>query len=60
MNIYVWKINKLYKSSGKYDNKQQYKGNIETEMVFTPGVFTDNSPMSPGPYMTVKNTSARK
>ena len=29
-------------------------------MVSTPGRFTDNSPMSPGPPMIVKNSSAIK
>ena len=29
-------------------------------MVFTPEVFTDNSPISPGPSLTFKRPSARK
>ena len=34
------------KSPGeKYDNQQQYKAIIESDMVSTPGVFTDNSTM---------------
>ena len=33
---------------------------IETSMVSTSEIFTDNSPMSPGPSVTVINTIARK
>ena len=29
-------------------------------MVFTPDIFNYNSPMSPGPYMIVRNPSAGK
>ena len=53
-------INKLYTSSGKCKYQQQYKSILETAMVFTPERFTDNSPMSPGPSMTVINPSAIK
>ena len=59
-HICLENINKLYKSAGKFDDQQQYKAIIEEEMVYTPVVFTDNSPMSPSQYMTMKNTSTRK
>ena len=29
-------------------------------MISTNEIFTENSPMSPGPYVTVKNPSVRK
>ena len=53
-------INMLYKSSGKFDDHQQYKSIIGSEMVSTPEGFTYNSPMSPIQYVIVKNPSARK
>ena len=37
-----------------------YKAIIEAYMVSTPEVLTDKSPLSPGPSVIVKNTSARK
>ena len=52
--------NRLYKSSGKYDYQKQCKAIIEAEMLSTPEIFTDNSPMSPIQSVTVKNPSARK
>ena len=42
-----------------YD-KQQCNTITELAMVSTTEGFTDNSTMSPGQYMIVKNTSARK
>ena len=36
----------IYKLSGKCDDQQQYKANIEADTVATPEVFTDNIPMS--------------
>ena len=54
------KTKKLYTYSGKYDDKLQLKAIIEASMVSTPEIFTDNSPMSPGPPMIVKIFSARK
>ena len=38
-------IKKLYRSSVKCDNHHYYKAMIETEMVFTPDIFTENIPM---------------
>ena len=45
------KINKLYKSAGKYDDQKKYKLIIEESVVSTPEGFTDNSPISP--YLSV-------
>ena len=45
---------KLHKYDGKCEDQQQYEYIIETATVSTPEGFTDNSPMSPGRYMTVK------
>ena len=53
-------IKKLYNSSGRFDAKQQYKAIIEEAMVSSPEVFTDNSPMLPGPSVPIKNPSALK
>ena len=53
-------INKSYKSSGTCDDKQQYKSILEAFMVSIPEEITNNSPLSPGPYLTVKNTSVSK
>ena len=53
-------IKKLCKSSGKCDNQQKYKAIIEAEIFSTPQIFTDNSSMSPGPSVTVRNPIARK
>ena len=54
------KINKLYTSAVKCDDQQQYKAILEASIVSTTGIFTDNSPISPGPSVTVINPSARK
>ena len=53
-------IKKVYTSSGKCDDKIQFRAIIEVSMVSTPERFIDNSPMSPGPTMVVKKFSARK
>ena len=58
-NTFMENIKKLYKYDGKCDYQQQYKAILEAEMVTITEGFTDNSPMSPGPSVTVKNTSAR-
>ena len=59
-HIFMENINNLYKSSGNFDNQQQYKSIIEAYMVSTPEVFAENTHMPPCPYATVKNPSARK
>ena len=56
-NIEDWK---LYRSSVKYNNQQQYKAIIEASMVSSSERCTDNSKMSPGHAVTFKNTRARK
>ena len=53
-------INKLYKYSVKRNDQQQYKVNIESSMVSTTMVSTDNIPMSPSQSVTSENSSARK
>ena len=47
-------MNKLYKYSGRGDNKQQCKAIIEASMVYKSEAFTKNSKMTPGPSVTVK------
>ena len=54
-HICIENINKLYKYSGKCDYQQQYKAILEAEMVSTPEVLTDNSPIQPGPFVTIKS-----
>ena len=53
-------IKKIYTSSGKCDNKLQFRAILEVSMVSTPNIFIDNSAISPGPSMIVKNCKARK
>ena len=57
---FMKKIKLLFKYSGKFDDQQHYKAILEADMVSIHEVFTDNIPMSPGPFETVKNTSKRK
>ena len=40
-------IKKLYKQAGKCDNQKQCKDILESSMVSSPEVFTDNSHISP-------------
>ena len=42
----LWKYERLYKSSGKFDYQQQYKSILEVAMVSTPEGLTDNSPIA--------------
>ena len=42
--------------SGKCDGQQQYKAILGSEMVSTTEGFTDNSPMSPSKFVTVKTS----
>ena len=53
-------IKKLYKSASKYYDKKKYKNILESDMVSTTEVFTDNIPMSLGLSVSPKNTRARK
>ena len=59
-HINLENIKKLYTSSGTFNDIQQYKTTLKAAMLSTPKVFTDKSPMSPVPYVTVKDPSARK
>ena len=45
-HICLEKIKKLYKSSSKCKNKQQYKAILEADVVQNPEGLTDNIPMS--------------
>ena len=44
----------------KCEYQQQYKTIIEAALVSTHEGCTDNSPMTPNPYVSTKNPSARK
>ena len=57
---FLVKIKRLYKSDGKLDNQQQYKAILEASIVLNDEGGTDNSPISPSQFLTVKNPSARK
>ena len=54
------KINKIYEPSGKCDDQQKYKANIEAAMVSTLEGCTGNIPMTPNPYVSSKAPSTRK
>ena len=56
----IQNINKLYQHAGKCDDQQQFKDIIEYAMVYTPEVFTDNSPVSTMTPAPVKKPSAGK
>ena len=57
----IWKtIKKLYKYDGKCHDQQQHKAIFEKSMVYTPEGFTNNSTISPGSSVPVKNISASK
>ena len=53
-------IKKLYTSSHKCDNQQEYKYVLEAATVSTPERFTDNSPVSPGNFLTFRKPSKIK
>ena len=59
-HICLENINQLYKYSGKCENQQQYKSIIQTEILYTPEGFTENSPISPVPCALDKIPSTRK
>ena len=48
-------IKKFYKYDGNCKDQQQYNNIIEAAMIYTPEGFADNSPISPGQYVTVKS-----
>ena len=51
-------INKLYKHGSKCNNQQLFKDILDADMVSTPEVFTDNSPISLITPTPVKKPSA--
>ena len=44
---FLQNTNKLYKHAGKCDDQQQLKYILEADMVYTPEVLTNNSPIYP-------------
>ena len=52
-------IKKLYKSSGKWNDQNQYKDIIEAAMDSKPEELTDKSPTSPHISLDGKNNSAK-
>ena len=59
-NTGVLKNQKVNKSAGKCDDKQQYKAMIEAAMIYNTEKFSDISPMSSEQYVPVKQPCARK
>ena len=57
---YLENIKKLYTYSGKCEIQQQYKSVIAAATLSTPEISSDNSPVSPGPFVTILKPSARK
>ena len=53
-------IKNLHKHAGNCDYQQQYKDILESDMVSNHEGFTDDIPMSTGPYVTLKKPSTRK
>ena len=53
-HICLQKINKLYKHAENCDDQQQFKDIIKAAMVYTPEVFTDNTPRPPTTPLTLK------
>ena len=60
MNTNVLRNQKLYKQSGKCDDQQQIKYILQADMVYTPEVLTDNSPISTMTSTQFKKTHTRK
>ena len=57
---FLQNIKKLYKHSGKCDNQQHFKDILNSTMIYTSEVFTNNSPISPTTPTPVKKPSCRK
>ena len=57
---FIQKNNKWYKYAVKCDDQKYFKYILDSNMVSTPGGFTDNRPISPMKPTPVKKTSARK
>ena len=53
-------IKKIYKHAGKFDDQQNLKEILESDLLSTPEAFTDNSPNVNMPSTPVKKPSARK
>ena len=53
-------INNIYKYTGKFYYRHQYKTILEVDIVSIPEVLTDNSPISAGLSVTVKTPCAIK
>ena len=47
-------------SAGKCDDQQQYKATLEASMVSTPAHLYENSPISSGPSVSIKQPRVRK
>ena len=59
-HIYIQNIKKLYQHAEKCKKRQKFKDIPESAMVYTPEVFTNNSPRSPINPTPVKKLRARK
>ena len=61
--IYKYKglenIKNIYKQSGKCDDHQQFKDILDTDMVYTPEGFTNNSTIPTMTSSPVKKASAK-
>ena len=53
-------IKKLFKTTGKYEDQQQYKSMIKAALVSTPEGCTNNIPMEPNPYVSNRNNISRR
>ena len=53
-------IKNIYKQAGKCDDWQKLKDIIDADMISTPELFTDNSPISPMTSTPIKKPSAQK
>ena len=54
------KLKKLYTSASKFYDQLRFKAILRASMVSTTDIFTDNSPMSPGPPIIVKKVQCYK
>ena len=59
-HICLENIKTLYKLTRKCDYQHQYKAITKAAMVYTTEGFNDNTPISSGPYIPVKQPSARR
>ena len=53
-------INKLYTFDGKWDDQIPFTYIIEAPMIYNTEIYTNYSPISPGPPTIVKKYRARK